>query len=1070
MKKITVKAFSSLLLIIALVFVFPSVMQINNIATPLDASALLSADDPELTRELVQQEMYERYKTIFDFVSSSSIITENQAIPFESGNQASDSEINALAAELTISCSTDYEKASAIYNWIVENIYYDYDYYNGAVTSTYRSAVDVFKYKYTVCEGFSNLYTAMCRSVGVPCRKVIGYGASNTVSDDEYFAGYFENLSNHAWNEVYINDEWLVVDATWDCGNRYENGEFVKKNRAIKWFDMAFDEFSKRHMGMSYDDTFKSDKFTFTVENNKITASNYVGTARKVIVPKGVDVITDLSKTKSDFTAVVLPVTLKEISTAAFKNCTELVSVTVPEGVEGIGSEAFAGCSALVTVKLPATLKSLGKRCFNNCSALMNIAIPEGVDSISSLAFGNCTALEEIVIPSTVTRIESSAFKGCSSIKTITLPESVTHLGSSAFQGCTGLESAVINCNVSSVNSSVFSRCTSLTTVYISDSVTEISDNAFRECTSLKTVTGAENVTVLRYQAFLGCTLLENCDFFNKLTRLEYHVFKECQSITEVTIPFTYENIDEYDFYNCSSLERVVIKGNVTSIDEAAFYNCTSLKEVIIPDTVTTIGEFAFAKCTSLESIDLPDSLTAISNSMFSGCVMLKSIGGDIPSTVTSIGEYAFYDCDLQGEFTIPDSVSVVPTAAFYQCAGITRLNIPVSVKTISEFAFTRLNKLTDVYYAGTSAQWEEIIIGDNNSAFLAAELHCIDDHQHSYISAVTTNATCTSFGVLTYTCSCGDTYSEDIPMLAHTEVVISAVDATCVNTGLTSGVKCSVCGEVIATQTVTPALGHKESGWITDTSATCSKVGTKHTECTTCGETIKTEVISKLSHTEATIPAVSATCVNTGLTSGVKCSVCGEVIAAQTVTPALGHKESGWITDTPATCSNVGAKHTECTACGETIKTAVISKLSHTEATIPAVSATCVNTGLTSGVKCSVCGEIIVAQTVTPALGHNESECITDIAATCTKEGVQHTECTVCGAVVRNSKISKLSHKDSNNDNICDICSATVNASADCTHMCHKDGFSGFIWSIIRFFSKFFGTNKVCECGAVHY
>ncbi len=42
--------------------------------------------------------------------------------------------------------------------------------------------------------------------------------------------------------------------------------------------------------------------------------------------------------------------------------------------------------------------------------------------------------------------------------------------------------------------------------------------------------------------------------------------------------------------------------------------------------------------------------------------------------------------------------------------------------------------------------------------------------------------------------------------------------------------------------------------------------------------------------------------------------------------------------------------------------------------------------------------------------------------------------------------------------------------ATGCCDHMCHQGGFLGFIWRIVNFFSKLFGTNPVCECGAAHY
>ncbi|MBR4308836.1 MAG: family 10 glycosylhydrolase [Oscillospiraceae bacterium] len=62
-------------------------------------------------------------------------------------------------------------------------------------------------------------------------------------------------------------------------------------------------------------------------------------------------------------------------------------------------------------------------------------------------------------------------------------------------------------------------------------------------------------------------------------------------------------------------------------------------------------------------------------------------------------------------------------------------------------------------------------------------------DHKHSYTSAVTKVATCTAEGVRTFTCECGDSYTEVIAKLAHTY-------KTTVNE--TTGIEtytCSACG-----------------------------------------------------------------------------------------------------------------------------------------------------------------------------------------------------------------------------------------------------------------------------------
>ena len=48
-----------------------------------------------------------------------------------------------------------------------------------------------------------------------------------------------------------------------------------------------------------------------------------------------------------------------------------------------------------------------------------------------------------------------------------------------------------------------------------------------------------------------------------------------------------------------------------------------------------------------------------------------------------------------------------------------------------------------------------------------------------------------------------------DAPACEHAEEILPAVDATCTETGLTEGKKCSKCGEILIEQTVIAALGH---------------------------------------------------------------------------------------------------------------------------------------------------------------------------------------------------------------------------------------------------------------------
>lgn len=80
--------------------------------------------------------------------------------------------------------------------------------------------------------------------------------------------------------------------------------------------------------------------------------------------------------------------------------------------------------------------------------------------------------------------------------------------------------------------------------------------------------------------------------------------------------------------------------------------------------------------------------------------------------------------------------------------------------------------------------------------------------HVHNYTAVVTKAATCAEEGVKTYTCSCGSSYTEAVPVIAHSfGDYIYNDDATTEKDG-TKTATCSVCG---ATDTVT-AEGTKKT------------------------------------------------------------------------------------------------------------------------------------------------------------------------------------------------------------------------------------------------------------------
>ena len=83
-----------------------------------------------------------------------------------------------------------------------------------------------------------------------------------------------------------------------------------------------------------------------------------------------------------------------------------------------------------------------------------------------------------------------------------------------------------------------------------------------------------------------------------------------------------------------------------------------------------------------------------IGNWAFCSC-KLTSI--NIPNSVTTIGDHAFSGCDSLTSINIPNSVTMIGKGAFSGCDYLTSINIPDDVTTIGEGAFGGCHSLTNI-------------------------------------------------------------------------------------------------------------------------------------------------------------------------------------------------------------------------------------------------------------------------------------------------------------------------------------------------------------------------------------
>ena len=272
------------------------------------------------------------------------------------------------------------------------------------------------------------------------------------------------------------------------------------------------------------------------------------------------------------------------------------------------------------------------------------------------------------------------------------------------------IKSVVLAKGITSIAYLSFSGYTKLTSVQIPDSVTDIGASAFDNCTALSDMTLPKNLKTLGWLAFTGCSSLKTLTMPASLTESGGSAFSKCTGLKEVYFEKGSKAVEFEQFRFCTSLEKVVLPAGLERIGIDAFTGCTSLKSLSIPASVVEIGKYPARSCTSLQEITVASGNRHYTS--WNGALYTK----DMKTLIQ-------YPGGRTGGVVIPQGVETLHLDSI-SCPGMTSILLPASLKLIASAAFYGCDHLTDVYYAGTEAQWALVDKGRTNEALSQAKIH----------------------------------------------------------------------------------------------------------------------------------------------------------------------------------------------------------------------------------------------------------------------------------------------------------------------------------------------------------
>jgi len=93
-------------------------------------------------------------------------------------------------------------RLNAVYVDLVETYSYDHEKANN-IPANYVPVIDeIYRSRLAICYDYSAVFASVLRYKGIPTRLVMGFAPG--------IAAF------HAWNEVYIDGRWIVIDTTYD--------------------------------------------------------------------------------------------------------------------------------------------------------------------------------------------------------------------------------------------------------------------------------------------------------------------------------------------------------------------------------------------------------------------------------------------------------------------------------------------------------------------------------------------------------------------------------------------------------------------------------------------------------------------------------------------------------------------------------------------------------------------------------------------------------------------------------------------------------------------------------------
>lgn len=226
-----------------------------------------------------------------------------------------------------------------------------------------------------------------------------------------------------------------------------------------------------------------------------------------------------------------------------------------------------------------------------------------------------------------------------------------------------------------------------------------------------KTVAITYNGSIVERKSLDVCGILEipskvkHNNVVYEVNAISQKAFANADKLKGVVIPSGVKTIGDFAFENCDSLKSIVFPGNPVNLGQGIFFKCPNITDVTIGSDWKSIDLTMFRWSNNLTSITIPAKIEKIQ-----GVKKLKgllTITVDPNNTKFSSFDGMLYSKDgitlfacprrVEGKVKVKEGTVKVLDGALIDCLGITSLDLPSTIQTISFRETSRMKGLNNI-------------------------------------------------------------------------------------------------------------------------------------------------------------------------------------------------------------------------------------------------------------------------------------------------------------------------------------------------------------------------------------